>query len=46
MNNEPEDSSEGREPRDLADRRVRADAQCSIESLLRAALAVSAEAGV
>jgi AcrR family transcriptional regulator len=46
MNNEKEDSSEGSEPRDRADRRVRADAQRSIDSLLRAALAVFTASGV
>jgi AcrR family transcriptional regulator len=46
MNNEKEDLSEGLEPRDHADRRMRADAQRSVESLLRAALAVFAASGV
>jgi AcrR family transcriptional regulator len=46
MNNETEDSSEGLDPRDRADRRMRADGQRSIESLLRAALAVFAASGV
>jgi AcrR family transcriptional regulator len=46
MKNETDDSSDGLEPRDRADRRPRADAQRSIESLLRAALAVFATTGV
>lgn len=46
MNDKPEDHDDGLEPRSSKDRRVRADAQRSIEALLQAALEVFATSGV
>ncbi|HVU10225.1 MAG TPA: helix-turn-helix domain-containing protein [Phototrophicaceae bacterium] len=46
MNDKPEEQSDGLEARGGTDRRVRADAQRSIDALLQAALAVFATSGV
>ncbi len=46
MNDKTENPSDGLEPRDRTDRRVRADAQRNIDSLLRSAMAVFAVSGV
>ena len=46
VNDKPEDQGDGLEPRCGMDRRVRADAQRSIDALLQAALAVFATSGV
>jgi AcrR family transcriptional regulator len=46
MNDKTEDPINSLEPRDRPDRRVRADAQRNIDSLLRAAMAVFAASGV
>ncbi len=46
MSDRPEDQSDSLEPRGRPDRRVRADAQRSIDALLQAAIAVFATSGV
>jgi AcrR family transcriptional regulator len=46
MDDKTEDPGDGSEPRDRMDRRVRADAQRNIDSLLRSAMAVFAASGV
>lgn len=46
MNDKTEDPSDGLEPRDRTDRRVRADAQRNIDALLQSAMAVFATSGV
>jgi AcrR family transcriptional regulator len=46
MNDKTEDLSDGLEPRDHTDRRVRADAQRNIDALLQSAMAVFATSGV
>jgi AcrR family transcriptional regulator len=46
MNDKMEDPSDGLEPSDRKDRRVRADAQRNIDALLRSAVAVFATSGV
>jgi AcrR family transcriptional regulator len=46
MSDRPEDRGEGSEPRGRTDRRVRADAQRNLDTLLQSALAVFATSGV